>query len=194
MNIKFIKLNYIFMKITGSTYIDFEKANYKGQHLIKSGNNPNFGLLIICGCNFGLRIGDLLKLDWNDLKGDEFQLIESKTKKIRTIQINDNVKQATSHFKGSLTFDKGGYPFISQKGSVYSIQQVNRLIKKVFKGKRISSHSLRKSFGRRVWDANGRNDEALLYLSEIFNHSNTNVTRRYLGIREEEIKNIYMNL
>ncbi|WP_187388231.1 tyrosine-type recombinase/integrase [Seonamhaeicola marinus] len=182
------------MKAIGSTYIDFEKANYKGQHLIKSGENPNFGLLIICGCNFGLRIGDLLKLNWNDLKGDEFDIIEKKTGKKRTIQINDNVKQAITYFKDSLIYEKEGFPFVSQKGTIYSIQQVNRLIKKEFGVKRKSSHSLRKSFGRRVWDTNGRTDQALLYLSEIFNHSNTNVTRRYLGIREEEIRDIYMRL
>jgi site-specific recombinase XerD len=35
---------------------------------------------------------------------------------------------------------------------------------------------------------------ALIYLSEIFNHSSIAVTRRYLGIRQEQLKDIYMNL
>lgn len=180
--------------IKGSTYINFEKAIYKGQSLIKSGDNPNFGLLIICGINLGLRISDLLKLDWEQLKKDEFSILEMKTGKKRTITINDNIKSQLNYFKDNISYQKGGYPFMSQKGTIYSVQQVNRLIKKYFKGQRISSHSLRKSFGRRVWDVNGKSDEALLYLSEILNHSNTNVTRRYLGIRDEEITNIYLNL
>lgn len=36
------------------------------------------------------------------------------------------------------------HAFRSQKGTVYSIQQVNRLIKKYFKGSRLSTHPLRK--------------------------------------------------
>lgn len=180
--------------IKGATYIEFEKAIYKGQNLIKSGENPNFGLLIICGINLGLRIGDLLKLDWEQLKKDEFTIVEKKTGKQRTITVNDNIKSHLNHFKGSISYIMGGQPFMSQKNTTYSIQQVNRLMKQYFKGKRISSHSLRKSFGRRVWNVNGKSDESLLYLSEILNHSNTNTTRRYLGIRDEEITNIYMNL
>ena len=34
----------------------------------------------------------------------------------------------------------------------------------------------------------------LIYLSEIFNHSSIAVTRRYLGIRQEQLKDIYLNL
>jgi hypothetical protein len=33
-----------------------------------------------------------------------------------------------------------------------------------------------------------------MYLSKIFNHTSIAVTREYLGIQAEEIKNIYMNL
>ncbi|MCH4823695.1 tyrosine-type recombinase/integrase [Gramella lutea] len=189
-------MNIIFKKIimTGSTYIEFDKAVSKGFLLIQKQVNPNFGLLIICGCNLGLRISDLLKLNFKDLKKDEFTIVEQKTGKIRTLQSNHHIKLALRYFEDSLSYKRGGKPFVSQKGTTYSIQQVNRLIKKYFSGNRISSHSLRKSFGRRVWEMNNKTDQALLYLSEIFNHSNTLVTRRYLGIRQEEIKDIYLNL
>jgi hypothetical protein len=32
------------------------------------------------------------------------------------------------------------------------------------------------------------------YLAQIFNHSSTSITRRYIGIVEEDIRNIYLNL
>jgi integrase len=57
-----------------------------------------------------------------------------------------------------------------------------------------STHSLRKTFGRQVWTNNGESDKALLYLSELFNHSSPAITRRYLGIRQEELDDIYMSL
>lgn len=178
----------------GSTYLDFNKAVTKGTKLIRSKENPNFGLLIICGCNLGLRISDLLKVDFNELKKDEFIIEEQKTGKRRVMQVNNHIKVALKYFEDTKAFKKGGSPFLSQKGTVYSVQQINRLIKQYFVGERLSSHSFRKTFGRRVWEMNGMTDKALLYLSEIFNHSNTLVTRRYLGIRSQEIKDIYLNM
>lgn len=178
----------------GSTYVNFEKANMEGLKLIRRNKNSNFGLLIICGCNLGLRISDLIKLTFNQLKQDEIILIEQKTKKKRILQINDNIKSALHYFESDTNFKNGGYCFLSQKGTKYSSQQVNRLLKSYFKGTRISTHSLRKSFGRRVWENNGKSDEALIYLSEIFNHSNMSITRKYLGIRQEELNDIYLNL
>lgn len=178
----------------GSTYIDFDLATTKGKKLIRTKENPNFGLLVICGINLGLRIDDLLHLTFKQLKQKEFTIVEGKTGKERILQINDNIRTALSYFEDDLKYQRNGYPFTSQKGSIYSVQHVNRLIKKYFRGKDISSHSLRKSFGRRVWENNNKTDEALLYLSEIFNHQSPAITRKYLGIRAEEIKNIYLNL
>lgn len=178
----------------GSTYIEFEQATNIGKKLIRSGENPKFGLLIIVGINLGLRIDDLLKLTFQQFKQSEFTIIEGKTGKKRVLQVNHNIQDVLRHFDKDLTYELDGHPFTSQKGSIYSVQHINRLLKKYFKGNRISSHSLRKSFGRRVWENNGKSDEALVYLSEIFNHQSIAMTRKYLGIRAEEIKDIYLSL
>lgn len=177
-----------------STYIDFDKASKKGMDLIRTGENPTFGLLIICGINLGLRIGDLTSLTFDQLKKDEFTIIEEKTGKQRTLQINDSIKTALGYFSDDLSHELGGHAFTSQKGSVYRSQSVNRLIKQYFKGNDISSHSLRKSFGRRVWENNNKSESALVYLSKIFNHTSIAVTREYLGITQDEIKDIYLSL
>ena len=80
-----------------------------------------------------------------------------------------------------------------------SIQYVNTKLKDIVKrynirGSNISSHSLRKSFGRRVWEINNHSDKSLIILSEMFNHSNIAVTRKYLGIRQSEIFDVYKSL
>jgi integrase len=175
--------------MTGSIFIDFDKALNKGMRLIKTDENTSFGLLIVCGINLGLRIDDLLKLTFEDLRSDTIIITEGKTKKKRNLVINDNIKMALKYFKD---FNRG-YAFKSQKQTVYSIQHVNRLIKKHFKGK-VSSHSLRKSFGRRVWSNDNESERSLIYLSELFNHSSSLTTRIYLGIRQEELNDIYLNL
>jgi len=173
----------------GATYLDFDKATAKGLKLIRTGDNPTFGLLIVVGINLGLRVGDLLSITFADLRKESFTIKEQKTGKDRELKVNDNIRAVLSYFNEPSEY----FCFRSQKSSVYSSQQVNRLLKKYF-NKDTSSHSLRKTFGRRVWNNYGKSDEALLYLSEIFNHTSPSITRKYLGIRQQEINDIYMNL
>ncbi|MBB4804190.1 integrase [Flavobacterium nitrogenifigens] len=175
--------------MTGSNYIDFDKALNTGMKLIKTKENPRLGLLIIVGINLGVRIENLLRFKFEDLRRENVTIIEGKTGKKRTLVINDNIRIAMALFEN----EYNGYAFKSQKDTIYSPQHVNRLLKKYFKGK-ISTHSLRKSFGRRVWNNDNQSERSLVYLSELFQHSSISITRIYLGIRQEELDNIYINL
>lgn len=80
---------------------------------------------------------------------------------------------------------------------VYSTQRINVLFKEVkskysLKVEHFSTHSMRKTFGRKVVEAAGENSEfALIKLSELFNHSDVQTTRRYLGLRTEELMETY---
>ncbi|MFD2726287.1 tyrosine-type recombinase/integrase [Hyunsoonleella rubra] len=173
----------------GSDYIEFDRALNTGFKLLKSKKEKSFGFLIICGINLGLRVQDLLGLTFEELRSGELEIIEGKTKKRRTLIVNDNINKALKSFD---ELDMG-FCFKSQKQSVFSKQQVNRLMKKYFKGK-VSSHSLRKTFGRRVWENDNESERSLVYLSEIFNHSSIQMTRIYLGIRQEELNEVYLSL
>lgn len=179
--------------MTGSTYLDYDKTLNKAFKMLKDDKTKSFGLFVICGINLGLRIDDLTKLSFEDLRSDSITITEGKTQKKRTLKVNDNIKRALESFDDDLR----GYAFTSQKGTPFSSQHINRLLKQHFKGVgdgKVSSHSLRKCFGRRVWETNGESEKALVYLSQLFNHSSTSVTRIYLGIQQEELNDIYMNL
>jgi integrase len=147
------------------------------------------------GINTGLRISDILKLKVEDLNSDSISLVETKTKKRRVIKLNDNVKTAFKLLK-ERNPNIEGYVFTSNQNTVYSVQYINRALKQLFGGKNlaVSSHSCRKTFGRAVYLRNNETDKALLYLSELFNHSSPAITKRYLGIRQEELDDIYMSL
>ena len=55
-----------------------------------------------------------------------------------------------------------------------------------------STHSMRKTFGRKVYESSGEQANiALMKLSELFNHSNVSITKIYLGIREKELLETY---
>lgn len=179
---------------TVSDYINFDTALNKGRELLKEDKTSIMGLYIIVSINTGLRIGDVLKLKWEQLRSDEITINEGKTKKLRTFKFNDNIREAVN----KLDKGKSGEVFKSQKGTVYSRQQINRKLKLAFKSQaksmNISSHSLRKTFGRKVYENQNESEKALIYLSELFNHTSLADTRRYLGIRQEELNDIYMNL
>ena len=177
--------------ITTSDYIQFDRATAVGEKLLKDEKLKTLGLYIIVSINSGLRISDVLALKGENLKADTIKLVEKKTNKHREIKINDNIKKAIQVYETL----NDSYLFVSQKNTVYSIQSVNRLLKSTFKKEaktlNISTHSMRKSFGRKVYESSGESEKALNYLSELFNHTSLSVTRRYLGIRQEELNNIY---
>ena len=91
------------------------------------------------------------------------------------------------------------YLFVNRFGKKpISIQHVNTKLKEISShygiSGRYSSHFMRKTLGRRVWQMNKYSDQALLLLSQLFNHSSTTTTKIYLGIREQEISNLYLSV
>lgn len=177
---------------TTSDYLDFEKMMFKSKNMLGNESTSIYWIYVIIAINTGLRVGDILKLTFEDLRTDKLTIIEGKTKKSKTIAINENIKELVNKYgKG-----KTGSPFITQKKGVLSVQHLNVQLKKLIKekGLRISSHSMRKTFGRRVYFQNNESEKALMYLMDLFNHSSMAITKKYLGIRQEELDNIYLNL
>ncbi len=184
--------------ITTSDFLEWNQSMNLIRNLYNDGNYK-MSLLIAMGSFWGLRISDILSLKWEQvLSKDEFTIVEMKTKKSRDIKINQQLKHHIFD-----CYDKikpkslNESIFTSQKGSVYSIQRINVILKDLksrynLKIKNFSSHSLRKCFGREVFNRSGSNAElSLVRLSQLFNHSNPSITRRYLGIAKEELMETY---
>lgn len=161
-------------------------------------------LLITIGCYFGLRIGDLLSIKWSDIiDKTELVLTEQKTNKQRRITINPNVNQAVNFCSNELMlrneFNDNMYIFANRWGDKLTISYINKRLKFIFRKYNVtvrnaSSHTLRKTFGKRIYEADSRSERALVYLSEIFSHSSISTTRRYIGITQEAIADMYINL
>ena len=162
-------------------------------------NNYKMSLLVALGCFTGLRISDILTLRWNQILGvSEFTIIEKKTSKKRTLRLNPqlqkHIQECYEHIK---PIGVKAPILVSQKGTIFTIQTINRILKDIKKKynvkiKNFSCHSLRKTFGRQVYNMNSENSElALVKLMELFNHSSVSITKRYLGLRQEEILETY---
>ena len=183
---------------TTADFLLWDEAMNLTRKLAKDGNYK-MSLLIALGCFTGLRISDILSLRWNQiLDTDEFTIIEHKTKKKRTIRVNLQLKKHIRDCYEHIQPVGINTPIlISQKGTVFSIQRINGVLKEIKKKYRLqignfSCHSLRKTFGRQVYNMNNDSSElALVKLMELFNHSSVSITKRYLGLRQEELLNTY---
>ena len=183
---------------TTADYLVWSDAMNLIRKLAKDGNY-NISLLIALGCFTGLRISDILSLRWKQiLNTSEFTITEKKTGKQRTIRLNLQLQQHIRDCYRHINPIGINAPIlVSQKGTVYSIQRINIILKELKKKYKLhignfSCHSLRKTFGRQVYNMNSENSElALVKLMELFNHSSVAITKRYLGLRQEELLNTY---
>ena len=163
-------------------------------------NEFKFCLLIAVGVFTGLRISDLLKLRFNLFENTEILTIqEQKTKKTRRIKINTDLKEIVERIKCKMgVTDSSQFIFINRYGTKPIDQSyVNVKLKEIFKQYNIvlegnvSSHLFRKTLGNRVLRLNNYSNESIILLMELFSHSSPVITKRYLGIREKEILDVY---
>lgn len=187
---------------TKSDYIEWNKLQSTILKLERD-KDWKFALLISIGIYTGLRISDILVLRWKDIAEKEFiEITEKKTKKFRRIRINQNLKEIFDRMLLHNFNDMESLIFLNRfSTSAISVQFINRKLKTLAveykltkEPNKIKSHSLRKSFGRRVFENNDNSERALILLSEMFNHTSIKTTKVYLGIREKEMFEVYDNL
>lgn len=143
-------------------------------------------LLFNIGINTGLRIGDIVQLRIEDVRGrTNFRILEGKTKKPRTVDISMLMVEIADYLedKDAAT----GWLFPSRRGDSHiSTTQAYRILTAaadILGRDDIGTHSMRKTFGYHAYKMS--RDVAMLM--EIFNHSDQATTKRYIGIRDEEI-------
>lgn len=181
-----------------------DKAKLKAmtEYYKSKGQIRNYALIIM-GVHTALRISDLLRLRWEDVHDTELGKMrsviavnEGKTGKSKIIALHKTAIRALE-----LLFAAAGKPdgirFIFENrrtGRAISRIQAYRVIKSaavaVALQGTISCHSLRKSFGYHAWKEN----VPLAVIMEIYNHSSYAVTRRYLGITQDDKNSAYLRL
>jgi len=81
-----------------------------------------------------------------------------------------------------------------QTGKAISRIQAYRIIRAAAEAlrlpNRVSCHSLRKTLGYHAW----KGGVSPAVIMEIFNHSSLSVTRRYLGVSQDDKNSVYLGL
>ncbi|PIJ62935.1 site-specific integrase [Mesotoga sp. H07.pep.5.3] len=183
--------------------IDAMKSIMKGE------SNYRDLLLFVLGINTGLRISDILALKWSSLingggrllkAGDQLNVVEIKTKKIKSFMINRSVAEALKLYYDALANVNPDDPVFSSRktddGSLQPItriaawQMLNRYANMVGLNEGIGTHTLRKTFGYHLY----KKGVALEYIQKMLNHSSPAITLRYIGITQEQLNDIYVEL
>lgn len=166
-------------------------------------------MLFRIGINLSLRISDLITLRWKFFLKDDMTFKDSykiqpkktkKTGKFVTIYFNDAVKQAIMEYVWQYPIeDMNDFVFKSRKGNgAISERGVWKIMvdysTEAGIERNIGTHSLRQTFGRFVWHRAEDKEEALVMLMMIFNHSSVATTKKYIGILDDEIEEVFNSL
>ncbi len=184
---------------------NLEELEHFKQYYREIRPNPRNYTLLTMGLNTALRVSDLLSLQWRqvyDFVSGSFRshivLVEQKTGKHSKIYINESIRQALVLYKEALECDEKILPeryLISNRSQApLSRSQAWRIIKAAAENCNISGvispHSLRKTFGYHACKRGVRP----AMLMEVFNHSSFEVTRRYLGIEQDDRDEVFRNI
>lgn len=185
---------------TTADYLPWNEAMMLVKKLYRDGRYRD-SMMVATGFMTGLRISDILRLTFADILNNEILTInEKKTGKRREIPLSkDYKKHVEDCFKALGLSDSTKPMFLSYQGSVITIQMVNKTLHGLKDRYNLSvdhftSHSLRKTFARRIYDTATDREYALIKLGSVLGHSNVSITRRYLGIKREEILDCYAAL
>lgn len=137
------------------------------------------------GINTGLRVSDIVPLKVKDVRGKTYvHVLEGKTEKARRVLLREIQPEIEAYTRGMNDED---WLFPSRKGNgpISPTQAYRALVKagEMIDRSDIGTHTMRKTFGYHHYKRN----KDVAKLQEIFNHSAPSITKRYIGIRQDEI-------
>lgn len=161
--------------------------------------------LFTLGINCGLRISDLLNLLVSDVIDEEGKVLdristrEQKTGKIKNFPISEIAAKAIKEY----LVERGSYNqheplFLSRKSTngLASLQRwqaytvINAAARAIGIKDKIGTHTLRKTFGYHAF----QQSVDITIIQKLLNHSSPRVTLAYIGITQDELDNVVLNL
>jgi len=188
---------------------DIKQIEAMKKLMIAEGNYRDH-LLFTLGINSGLRISDLLSIKWTLFLTDKGKLLktgadiivcEKKTGKEKRFKLNKSIRKALELFYEHIQEPEAGdFVFLSRQvdsaGTVTPISRVqawralNKYAKAVGIRDKIGTHTLRKTFGYHLY----KKGIAVEYIQKLLNHSAASITLRYIGISQDQLDEIYVDL
>jgi integrase len=171
--------------------------------ILKATNLRDYCLFTL-GINSGLRICDLLNLKIKDVMDkkrkikDRITIREQKTGKIKNFPIADTAKKVLMEYLITRNFSLDEPLFLSRKekggkqtiGRQQAYRIINKIVRMVGLKEGYGTHTLRKTFGYHAYQSG----VDISILQKLFNHSAPCVTLAYIGITQDDLDDVYLNL
>ena len=178
-----------------------DKKQLEAMKSFLKGKDTRDYLMLMVGISSALRISDILRLKtkdiWTGKKPQEFIMLnEKKTGKAKRFPITKNLNKAIIQFMKEYDLEQDDYVFQSRKGNKKAITRshaayiISNAADYIGITEPISTHSMRKTWG--YWAYKG--GVSLALIMEALNHSSIANTRKYLGITQEDLDDVYMSL
>ena len=168
-------------------------------------------LLFVVGTNMARRIGDTLELKWDNfyfpngkIRTKIKEISEDKTDKLANPYINEAVKRAIKYYvevTGVEPSRNGYQDFVFKglkKGCHISDEAYRSNLKKAAKfcgiKQNIGTHSTRKTFGYWTRQLHPQDQDSMILLRQIYNHSSTTTTETYIGLTDEKVEKYYNDI
>ncbi|MFA6282357.1 MAG: site-specific integrase [Candidatus Omnitrophota bacterium] len=158
-------------------------------------------LMFVLGINSALRISDLLNLKVGDVATDKGPLAnisvrEKKTGKPKQFPVNNSSSKAIKLYLEKEKPQLTDYLFKSRKGENRPISRVqawsilSNIAACIGIEENIGTHTLRKTFGYHTF----KSGVGIETIQKILNHDSPADTLKYIGITQDDINSVYMNL
>lgn len=165
------------------------------------GKNKRDYLLFMVGISSALRISDILSLKvkdvWNGKKPvDYVDLNEKKTGKYKRFPVTINLSKAIKEYMVEYKGKPNDFLFVSRVGEnkpitrQYANMMLNQACDMIGITEPFGSHGMRKTWG--YWAF--KQGISLDYISIALNHRSIAETKRYLGLLQEDLDNIYLQV
>ena len=183
------------------------KKEVEAVRLYLRGKDIKHGLWFWIGVNSALRISDLLSLRVGNIRKPDGSIVnkitlkEQKTGKTKEFPISDKIRTEIQTVIQQYKLEDDDDPLFPshKRGENRSLKPIgrsyaNQLITEAalmcnIKGN-YGSHSMRKSFAYFAW----QQGTDVLLLMDLLNHSSPKDLRRYIGITQDQLNEIYLSV
>lgn len=170
------------------SYLEWNDATDLVYRLTHDGNYAMAAFILI-GIYTGFKVGEIRKLRWANLLY-KFELLSNGIR----LKLNDDFSIMLNYiYKCAGEPPKTQYILLSNKKVPYCVQRLNILLKEIndvygLGIKDFTTHTLRRTFGRKIVEDSKNKSAALSSVCCYFNHASPSITLDYLSFDDLKIK------
>ena len=164
-------------------YLDLRNETYRGQNLRDQ-------VILYLGISCGLRTGEIIRLNWEDvdLENKMIKIISSKGGKSRILYFCDNFKKLLILYRKGFGFYRGAVVRGLQDRKRICATSLQNAVRKIYKGARVYRKGLNICSMRHTYCTAVNKKAGTAIASLNLGHSRMETTQEYLHFEKEDLK------